>query len=133
MEEKNIQEQIQHLDEKLDHLLEFVEQQNRKGEVWDDFMKDVTPILHQVGLDAINKMHELDQKGYFETLPRLLKNLSDPALLAALTKVTKAVAEVKVESDKDILSMWQIMKQLRSKEVRKTLTYSLKVIKEIAK
>ena len=133
MEEKNIQEQIQHLDEKLDHLLEFVEQQNRKGEVWDDFMKDVTPILHQVGLDAINKMHELDQKGYFETLPRLLKNLSDPALLAALTKVTKAVAEVKVESDKDILSMWQIMKLLRSKEVRKTLTYSLKVIKEIAK
>jgi uncharacterized protein YjgD (DUF1641 family) len=133
MEEKNIQEQIQHLDEKLDHLLEFVEQQNRKGEVWDDFMKDVTPILHQVGLDAINKMHELDQKGYFETLPRLLKNLSDPALLAALAKVTKAVAEVKVESDKDILSMWQIMKQLRSKEVRKTLTYSLKVIKEIAK
>jgi uncharacterized protein YjgD (DUF1641 family) len=98
-----------------------------------DFMKDVTPILHQVGLDAINKMNELDQKGYFESIPQLLKNLSDPALLAALNKVTKAVAETKIESDKEILSMWQILKQLRSKEVRKTLTYSLKIINEITK
>lgn len=191
MEEKNIQEQIRHLDQKLDRLLEFVEQQNRKREEFDDlvtdvsivakdafknsvvmldksqveldscglsclvikilqnldtfhemldmmesardFMKDVTPILHQVGLDAINKMNELDQKGYFESIPQLLKNLSDPALLAALNKVTKAVAETKIESDKEILSMWQILKQLRSKEVRKTLTYSLKIINEITK
>ena len=31
-----------------------------------DFMKDVTPIVHQVGLDAIHKMHELEQKGYID-------------------------------------------------------------------
>jgi uncharacterized protein YjgD (DUF1641 family) len=220
MEEKNIQEQILNLDQKLDRLLEFVEQQNRKREEFDDlvtdvsivakdafkhsvvmldkaqveldscglscliikilqnldtfhemlgmmesardFMKDATPILHQVGLDAVNKMNELDQKGYFEYMRQLghfmdkwirtftaddlkkvednldniagiLRNLSDPALISAMNRATKAIAEVKLEDDKDILSLWQIFRQLRSKEVRKSVSYSLKVVKEIAK
>ena len=220
MEETTIREQIQHLDQKLDRLLEFVEQQNRKREEFDDlvtdvsivakdafkhsvvmldnaqveldscgiscfiikilqnldtfhemldmmesardFMKDATPILHQVGLDAVNKMNELDQKGYFdyirqlshfmdkwiqaftvedlrkvegnlENIAGILRNLSDPAFVAALNKATKAIAEVKMEDDKDNLSLWQIFRQLRSKEVRKSISYSLKIVKEIAK
>ena len=27
-----------------------------------DFMKDISPVLHQIGLDAVNKMNELDQQ-----------------------------------------------------------------------
>ncbi len=220
MEEKNIREQIQNLDQKLDQLLEFVEQQNRKREEFDDlvtdvsivakdafknsvimldkaqvdldscgiscliikilqnldtfhemldmmesvrdFMKDATPILHQVGLDAVIKMNELDQKGYFtyirqlshfmdkwiqaftaddlrkvegnlENIAGILRNLSDPALVSALNKTTRAIAEIKMEDEKDILSLWQIFRQLRSKEVRKSISYSLRVVKEIAK
>jgi uncharacterized protein YjgD (DUF1641 family) len=219
MEEKNIQEQILNLDQKLDRLLEFVEQQNRKREEFDDlvtdvsivakdafknsvvmldkaqveldscgiscliikilqnldtfhemldmmesardFMKDVTPILHQVGLDAVNKMNELDQKGYFEYIRQLmhflekwvqvftvedlkrvednlesiagiLRNFSDPALLAVMNKATRAMTEVKMEDDTKIPSLWQIFRQLRSKEVRKTISYSLRVVKEVA-
>src|SRR5512142_2496718 len=129
MEDKNIQEQILNLDQKLDRLLEFVELQNRKRKEFDDlvtdvsivakdafkhsvvmldkaqveldscgisclivkilqnldtfhemlgmmesardFMKDATPILHQAGLDAVKKMNELDQKGYFEYMRQL--------------------------------------------------------------
>jgi len=220
MEEKNIQEQILQLDRKLDRLLEFVEQQNRKREEFDDlvtdvsivakdafknsvimldkaqvefdscgiscliikilqnldtfhemldmmesardFMKDVTPILHQVGLDAVNKMNELDQKGYFEYIRQLLhfmdkwvtvftvedlkriednlesiaatlRNLSDPSLLAAMNKATRAMTEVKMEDDKNIPSLWQIFRQLRSKEVRKSISWSLRVVKEVVK
>lgn len=220
MEEKNIQEQILNLDQKLDRLLEFVEQQNRKREEFDDlvtdvsivakdafkhsvvmldkaqveldscgisclivkilqnldtfhemlgmmesardFMKDATPILHQAGLDAVKKMNELDQKGYFEymrqvghfmdkwiqtftaedlkkvednldSIAGILRNLSDPALISTMNKATKAITEVRIEDDKDILSLWQILRQLRSKEVRKSISYSLKVVKEIAK
>jgi uncharacterized protein YjgD (DUF1641 family) len=127
-----------------------------------DFMKDATPILHQVGLDAVNKMNELDQKGYFEYIRQLshfmdkwiqtftvedlrkvednldniagvLRNLSDPALITALNRATKAITEVKMDDEKDILSLWQIFRQLRSKEVRKSISYSLKVVKEVAK
>jgi uncharacterized protein YjgD (DUF1641 family) len=220
MEETNIREQIQHLDQKLDRLLEFVEQQNRKREEFDDlvtdvsivakdafrnsvvlldkaqveldscgiscliikilqnldtfhemlgmmesardFMQDATPILHQVGLDAVNKMNELDQKGYFdyirqlsqfldkwiqaftvedlrkvednlENIAGILRNLSDPALMAAMNKATRAIAGIKMEDEKDTLSLWQIFRQLRSKEVRKTISYSLRVAREIAK
>jgi uncharacterized protein YjgD (DUF1641 family) len=220
MEEKNIQEQISSLDQKLDRLLEFVEQQNRKREEFDDlvsdvsivakdafknsvglldkaqvdldscgisclaikilqnldtfhemlgmmesardFMKDFTPILHQVGLDAVNKMNELDQKGYFEYIRQIshfmdkwiqvftvedlrrvednleniagiLRNLSDPALMAAMNKATRALAAVKMEDDKNVLSLWQIFRQLRSKEMRKSLSYSMKVVQEMGK
>ena len=127
-----------------------------------DFMKDATPILHQVGLDAVNKMNELDQKGYFEYIRQLsqfmdkwiqtytvedlqkmennlesiagiLRNLSDPDLVASLNKATRAITEVKMEDDKDNLSLWQIFRQLRSKEVRKSISYTLRVVKEIAK
>jgi len=219
MEEKKLEQQIQQLDQKLDHLLEFVEQQNRKREEIDDliadvsivakdafknsvqmldkaqvefdscdfsclivkilqnldtfhemldmmesardFMKDVTPILHQAGLDAVKKMNEFDQKGYFdyirqlssfldrwiqvftvedlkqaegnlENIAGILRNLSDPSLLASLNKASKAFAEVRIEKDSEILSFWQIFKQLRSKEVRKSISYSLKLVKEIA-
>lgn len=127
-----------------------------------DFMKDITPILHQVGLDAVHKMNELDQKGYFDYIRKLvhlldtwikvfpledlqkvedgmaiiagiLRNLSDPYLLTALNKTTRIISEVKMDDEKDILSLWQILKQLRSKEVRKSILYSLRVAKEIAK
>jgi uncharacterized protein YjgD (DUF1641 family) len=220
MEDKNIQDQILALDRKMDRLLEFVEQQNRKREEFDDlvtdvsivardafkssvvmldkaqvefdscgiscliikilqnigtfhemldmmesardFMKDVTPILHQVGLDAVNKMNELDQKGYFEYLRQLsgfmdkwiqvftvedlkrvgdnleniagiLRNLNDPALVASLNKATKAISGLRMDEHEEVPSMWKIFRQLRSKEVRKSISYSLRVVQEIAK
>ncbi len=43
-----------------------------------DFAKDVTPILQQVGLDAVQKMNELDKKGYidfFKELSSVLENI----------------------------------------------------------
>ncbi|MGA3012471.1 MAG: hypothetical protein ABSD71_00410 [Bacteroidales bacterium] len=127
-----------------------------------DFAKDVTPILHQVGLDAVNKMNELDQKGYFEyirlltrlltkwvevfpaedlqkvennldNIARIVRNLSDPEFLATLNKITKVISNVKMEDEKEVLSMWRIVRQLNSKEVRKSISYSLKVMKEIAR
>ena len=219
MEEKNIQVQIQNLDRKFDRLLEFVEQQNRKREEFDDlitdasivakdafknsvvmldkaqveldscglscliikilqnldtfhemlemmesardFMKDATPVLHQVGLDAVNKMNELDQKGYFayirqlvqlidlwiqrftiddlkkvernvDNIAGILRNLSEPSLVAALNKTSQVIATVKMENEKEVPSLWQIFKQLRSKEVRKSISYSLRVVKELS-
>lgn len=211
-------EQFQQLDQKLDRVLEFIEQQNRKKEEIDDFitdasivakdafthsvalldkaqveldscglsclfirilqnietfhyllemmesardfMKDVSPILHQVGLDAVNKMNELDRKGYFDYIRQLshladkwiqtftiedlqkvennladiagiLRNLSNPKFIAVLNKTTRVITEVKMEDERDILSIWQIINQLRSKEVRKSISYVLKVAKNM--
>lgn len=41
-----------------------------------DFMKDAGPIVHQMGLDAIEKLHELERKGYIDFI-RELGNIFD--------------------------------------------------------
>ena len=215
MEEKTLQEQVSEINWKMDHLLEFIEQQNRRREEFDDlvedisivakdafresvllldkaqvnlgscgiscliikilhnldtfhemldmmesakdFMKDVTPVLHQVGLDAVNKMNELDQKGYFqylsalggfidkwiqvftvedlkriqdnlENLAGIIRNLSDPGLVAAMNRATEAITAVKMDDKLDNKSLWQIFLQLRSPEVRKSISYSLRLL-----
>jgi uncharacterized protein YjgD (DUF1641 family) len=125
-----------------------------------DFMKDASPILHQVGLDAVNKMNELDEKGYFEyfremgnlaetwmqtftvedmkrfreSLPHLaglLRNVTDPSLMASLNNATRALAEIKMDDRTDNKSLWQLFRELKSPEVRKSLSYSLRLLKEI--
>mgnify|MGYP003574592784 FL=1 len=55
----------------INQLLETLESFN-------DFIQDATPIAHQVGLDAIQKMNELDQKGYidfFKELASIIDNI----------------------------------------------------------
>lgn len=127
-----------------------------------DFMKDVSPILHQVGLDAVHKMNEFEQKGYFDYIRELgkfidkwiqtftledlrklednlnniagiIRNLSDPDLLAALNRTSKALAEMKMDEKADDKSLWQIFRQLRSPEVRKSISYSLRLVQAINK
>jgi uncharacterized protein YjgD (DUF1641 family) len=127
-----------------------------------DFMKDVSPILHQVGLDAVNKMNEFDRKGYFEyirelgniaekwmqaftaedlrnlgnnmeNLAGILRNLTDPQVMGGLNSMTKAIATVKPDERLDDKSLWKILLELRSPEVRKSLSYSLRLMKEINK
>ena len=220
MAEKEIQEQLSELRQKMDMVLEYVSLQNQKREEIDDFvedagivikdvvrhtsgmlenaqveldhvdlpglmikvlqnlgtfhemfemmesakdfMKDVTPILHQVGLDAVNKMNELDRKGYFEYISELgnfvdkwiqlftredlirlqnnleniagiVRNLSDPALMKGLNNMTLALAEVKPDEKLDNKSLFGLFKQLNSPEVRQSLSYSLRLVQQIAK
>jgi uncharacterized protein YjgD (DUF1641 family) len=218
MAEQNLQEQMDGINQKLDVILESLQQQQRKREEFDDlvddlniiardafkqsvilldkaqieldscgisclivkmlqnlntfhdmldmmesardFMKDATPILHQVGLDAVNKMNELDQKGYFgflrsmgrimdkvigtihpedfrrleenmDNIASIIRNLTDPSVLAALTKTTHALATIKADSQIDDKSIWKLMTELRSPEIRRSISYSLRVIRAI--
>ena len=218
MTEKNIQEQILELNQKLDLILESVEQQKRNREEFDDlvsdlsivakdafrntvvmldksqidfdhsgvpmllikilqnigtfhemlemvesardFMKDISPVLHQIGLDAVIKMNELDQKGYFvyisemvkfldkfirtftvddlrnlqdnlENVVGIMRNLTQPELITALNRTTKAIAVVKMDDTLDNKSLFGILKQLNSPDVRKSLSYALRLIQAI--
>jgi uncharacterized protein YjgD (DUF1641 family) len=220
MAEKEIQEQLNELQRKMDMVLEYVYIQNQKREEFDDlvkdagivvkdvvkqtslmldkaqveldhrgltclmikvlqnintfhemfemmesardFMKDISPVLHQVGLDAVNKMNELDRKGYFEYLRELgnfvdkwiqlftkedlirlqnnldnlagiIRNLSDPDLMEGLNNMTLALTRVKPDEKLDNKSLFGLFKQLNSPEVRQSLSYSLRLVKEIAK
>ncbi len=98
-----------------------------------DFIKDVSPILHQAGLDAVNKMNELDSRGVIENLKGIAGNLSNPEFLYTMNRATKALAEVKMEDKLDNISLWKLLIELKSPEVRKSLSYSIRLLKELNK
>lgn len=93
-----------------------------------DFMKDVAPILHQVGLDAVNKMNEFDQKGYFD----IVRNLTQPDVIASLARTSKALSEVKMDDKLDNKSLLGLLKQLNSPDVRRSLSYTLRLVEAMA-
>jgi uncharacterized protein YjgD (DUF1641 family) len=125
-----------------------------------DFLKDATPIFHQIGLDTVEKFHEFERKGYLDFIQQLgiiaekfmqaftaedlrrigqnmdqitgmLKNITDPDLLAALNRSSHALAEIKMDDRLDNRSWWKIAMKMRSPEVRKSVSYSLRLIEAI--
>ncbi|MCX6252750.1 MAG: hypothetical protein NTX61_18600 [Bacteroidetes bacterium] len=218
MEEVKIQDQIDDIHRKMDLVLEYIEEQRKKNETYEDlvkdasivakdafnqtvqlleksqieldscglscllikllqnlgtfyemlemmesardFMKDFSPVIRQMGLDAVNKMNELDQKGYFEYLiamgrivekwiqtytvqdmnnlennldnfASILRDLTNHEMTGRLTSVTHALSTIKMDDKMDNISYWKLFKKMRSKEVKKSLSYTLRLIEAI--
>jgi uncharacterized protein YjgD (DUF1641 family) len=127
-----------------------------------DFMQDVTPVLHQAGLDAVEKFHEFERKGYIDFVMQLgrlsgkfmdsftaedlrrieqnmgqitgmLKSITDPELLAAFNRSANVLKEVKMDDRLDNQSLWKIAMKLKSPEIRKSISYSLRILEAINK
>lgn len=136
-------------------LLESVESAN-------DLIKDVSPIIRQIGLDAINKMAELEREGYIEYFMELLKmmskfkenftvndirnltsnidiitgiarNLSKAEMLIGIEKATSVIGKVKMDEKLDNKSLLKIYGAMNKPEVRMTLFYALRLINEIVR
>jgi uncharacterized protein YjgD (DUF1641 family) len=58
----------------------------------------------------------------------IIRNLTEPRFLASVHSATRALTEVKMDDKLDNKSLWKIFIQLRSPEVRKSLSYSLRLI-----
>ncbi len=139
----------------FNEMMEMLESAN-------DFMKDVSPIIRQIGLDTIEKLAEFERKGYFDYIAELgkmmgkltetytiddlknitnnmdvisniMKNLSKPELLIAAEKATSIIANSKMDDSLDDKSLLKLYKELKTPEVRKTLFFSLRLLKEIVK
>ncbi len=141
----------------IDNINEFLD----TLESINDFLKDASPIVQQVGLDAIKKMNELDQKGYIEffkelskvlenivshftpqdvkeladnvvTILETVKGMTQPDMLSAMDN---AVNVFKNLDTKDIpeYSLWKAMKEMRSPEMKKGLGFMITFLKNLAK
>jgi uncharacterized protein YjgD (DUF1641 family) len=139
----------------FNELLETLESVN-------DFVKDASPIFHQIGLDAINKLAELEREGYLGyarelmslmkelkerltledlqnlrnnlgSLMNVVRNLSQPEMIHSLESASMVIATTKMDDKLDNKSILKLFGELNSPEVRKTLFYSLRVLKEISK
>ncbi len=126
-----------------------------------DLIKDVTPIIQQVGLDSINKMNELEQKGYFEFIAELgrmvenvvthfsaedvkmlsenivpmleiVKSLTQPEMLKAFNNGLNVYKSLDTENVPEY-SLWKIMKEINTPEMKKGMGFMITFLKNIAK
>lgn len=103
----------------IDNINEFLDMM----ESINDFLKDAGPIVHQVGLDAIHKLHELEQKGYIDFFRELSKSLDKI--------VTHFSAnDVKALSD-NIVFILETVKNLTQPDMLKAFNNALTIYKSL--
>lgn len=130
-------------------------------ESFTDLAKDLTPIVKQIGLDGVQKFHELEHKGYFEILNQLgktmdtilsrysevdlqslsvnlvpvadtLVNIADPNLLNKINAASKALKDINPE-DIEEYSLWRLIRQMNKPEVRKSFGFIMAFLQNISK
>ena len=100
----------------INEFLEVLESVN-------DFLKDVSPIVHQVGLDAITKLNELEQKGYIDFFRELSKSLDN------IVSHFKA-EDVKALSD-NIVFIMETVRNLTQPDMLKAMNNGLAIYKKL--
>lgn len=138
---------------KINELLDTLESLN-------DFVNDVSPILHQVGLDAVHKMNELEQRGYFEFLQEIgrlmdnivshftkedvkaladnvvviletVKNLTQPDMLKSVNNAVNIYKNLGME-DIPEYSVFKAMKEVRKPEMRRGIGFMITFLKRLS-
>jgi len=124
-----------------------------------DLSKDVGPIITQMGLDTIQKMHEFEKRGYFEffkelsgiidnivqhfsaedvrlladnvvTILETVKNLTQPEMLGALNNAISVFKKIETENIEEY-SLWKAFNELRTPEGKKGLGFIMTFLKNI--
>jgi len=125
-----------------------------------DLIKDTSPIVHQIGLDAINKMAEFEQKGYLEFVRQLgkvgenimtnfsakdvsdladnivpildtVKRVTQPDMLVAVNNAIAVYGSLDVDNIEEY-SLWKAYRELRTSEMRKGLGFMINFLKNLA-
>ena len=138
----------------LNEMFEMMESVN-------DLAKDLSPILHQMGLDGIHMMNEFEQKGYFEfmketmnifdnvvahfsaedvklladnvvTILETVKNLTQPDMLKAINSGLIVYKSIEIE-DVEEYSMWKAIRAMNSKEMKRGIGFMITFLQNIAK
>ena len=126
-----------------------------------DLIKDVSPVVQQMGLDAVHQMHELEVKVYFDFFReamkimdnvvtnfsvdevRLLadnivpiletvKSLTQPEMLKAVNSGLVVYKSIEID-DVEEYSIWKAMKAMRSKEMRRGIGFMITFLQNISR
>ncbi len=138
----------------INEMFEMLESAN-------DLMKDVSPIIRQVGLDSIHKMHEFEQKGYFDfirelskitdnvvshfstedvrlladnvvTILETMKSLTQPDMLKALNNGLNVYKNLDTDNIPEY-SLWKAFREMKTPEMKKGLGFMITFLKNVAK
>ena len=112
-------------------------------ESMNDLMKDLGPILRSMSMDLIGRIAEFEEKGYFEIFDHLNQNadkilsvihhMTQPEILDAIEKSTKVVTQLKMDDELDDKSLFKLYKEMKKPEVRKSISYSLRMLQAVHK
>ena len=126
-----------------------------------DLGKEVGPIANEVIIDFTKQMHELEQKGYFEfireigpvidnvvkgfspqdlkelansivSILSIVKEMTQPEVLNTMQNAIKAFNSMETESVPSY-SVWKLMKEMNSPEMKKALGYGITFMKNVSK
>ncbi|MGE0078507.1 MAG: hypothetical protein AB7S48_11655 [Bacteroidales bacterium] len=127
-----------------------------------DFLNDIGPVVHDAGIAFTNTLGTLEQKGYFSYLKQLgllaaefkeavteddivrlrenmpavasiLRNVTQPQTLNALSNITSLLSTLQMDETLDNKSLFKLMREMNKPEVRKTLSFTLRVLGELGK
>ncbi|HOP03110.1 MAG TPA: hypothetical protein PL017_05845 [Tenuifilaceae bacterium] len=127
-----------------------------------DFLHDVGPIVKDAGIAATNSLGKLESEGYIaymkqlvnlagefknavteediirlkENLPTIgaaIRNVTQPHVLAEVQHITEVLATMRMDDKADNKSLFKLMREMNKPEVRKSLSFMLRMISEISK
>jgi len=124
-----------------------------------DLVKDFSPIIKQIGIDATEKFNELDRKGYFEVLNQLasasdkimakysradIENLSgnivnlmdtimaiaDPVVMEKMNFFVRTFKEMDNEPVQEY-SIWKVMREMNKPELKRTIGFMMTFLRKL--
>ncbi len=126
-----------------------------------DLIKDAGPIINEVGIDITNKLHEFEQKGYFEFFKELtrvmdniissyppedvkaladnivtildtVKNLTQPDMLHAINNAVSIFKNLDTDNIPEY-SLWKVFREMNTPEMKRGLGFIMTFMKNLSK
>jgi uncharacterized protein YjgD (DUF1641 family) len=126
-----------------------------------DLLKDAGPMVTEVGIDFTNKLHEFEQKGYFEFFKELtaimdnivtsyspeevraladnivtildtVKNLTQPDMLHAINNAVSIFKNMDTNEIKEY-SLWKAFREMNTPEMKRGLGFIMTFLKNLSK
>jgi uncharacterized protein YjgD (DUF1641 family) len=133
----------------------FEQLENVKG-----FVEDFAPVSRQLSLDLMRRLHEMDQKGYFEfmreashildnivssfdaedvkslgdnivTILNTVKSLTQPDMLQAINNALMVYKKLDITVAEDV-SVRQLLREMNSPEFKRGLSFAVEFLKNLA-
>jgi len=125
-----------------------------------DLMQDLSPVVREMIIDFIKKLHELEKKGYFDffsemlkivdnivsnytaedvrlladnivTIMDTIKNMTQPQMLHALNNAVNIYQKLDLENIPEY-SVWKVMKELRTPEMKRGIGFLITFLKNLS-
>lgn len=126
-----------------------------------DLLKDAGPIINEVGIDFTHKLHEFEQKGYFEFFKELanimdniissyppeevralsdnivtildtVRNITQPDMLHAINNAVSIFKNLDT-SDLKEYSLWRAFREMNTPEMKRGIGFMITFLKNLSK